>query len=105
MKCIEEWETAHNSNRQYEVKLSRIRIGHTRLTTSDIDEHWNTLCNHITAGANLHIPTTRYKLMTALTMSTKTKNLLKIYNDRYTLYKYNMSNDKIQILGPLQFLV
>ena len=29
---IEEWESAHNSNRQYEVKLSRIRIGHTRLT-------------------------------------------------------------------------
>ena len=29
---IEEWESAHNRNRQYEVKLSRIRIGHTRLT-------------------------------------------------------------------------
>ena len=30
--CIEEWESAHNSSRQYEVKLSRLRIGHTRLT-------------------------------------------------------------------------
>ena len=29
---IEEWESAHNSNRKYEVKLSRIHIGHTRLT-------------------------------------------------------------------------
>ena len=29
---IEEWESAHNSCRQYEVKLSRIPIGHTRLT-------------------------------------------------------------------------
>ena len=72
------------------------------MTTSDIDEHWNTLCNHITAGANLHIPTTRYKLIPALTMSTKTKNLLKIYNDRYTLYKYNMTNDKIQILANIK---
>ena len=25
---IEEWESAHNSNRQYKIKLSRIRIGH-----------------------------------------------------------------------------
>ena len=29
---IEEWESAHRSCRQYEVKLSRLRIGHTRLT-------------------------------------------------------------------------
>ena len=29
---IEEWESVHNSCRQYEVKLARIRIGHTRLT-------------------------------------------------------------------------
>ena len=29
---IEECESARNSCRQYEVKLSRIRIGHTRLT-------------------------------------------------------------------------
>ena len=30
--CIEEWENSHNSCRQYKVKLSRVRIGHTRLT-------------------------------------------------------------------------
>ena len=29
---IEEWQNTHNSCRQYEVKLSRLRIGHTRLT-------------------------------------------------------------------------
>ena len=29
---IKEWESAYNSCRQYEVKLSRIRIGHSRLT-------------------------------------------------------------------------
>ena len=29
---IKEWKSAHNSCRQYEVKLSRICIGHTRLT-------------------------------------------------------------------------
>ena len=29
---IEEWECVHNSCRQYEIKLSRLRIGHTRLT-------------------------------------------------------------------------
>ena len=29
---IEEWESVHNSCRQYEIKLSRLRIGHTRLT-------------------------------------------------------------------------
>ena len=29
---IEMYESAHNSCRQYDVKLSRIRIGHTRLT-------------------------------------------------------------------------
>ena len=30
--CIEEWESAHNSCGQYEVKLSRMRIGYTRVT-------------------------------------------------------------------------
>ena len=29
---IEEWESVHNSCRQYEVKLNKIRIGDTRLT-------------------------------------------------------------------------
>ena len=29
---IEEWESVYNSCRKYEVKLSSIRIGHTRLT-------------------------------------------------------------------------
>ena len=29
---IEEWQNTHNSCRQYEVKLSRLQIGHTRLT-------------------------------------------------------------------------
>ena len=29
---IKEWESAHNSCRQYKVKLSKIRIRHTRLT-------------------------------------------------------------------------
>ena len=29
--CIEEWESAHNSYRQHEVKLSP-QIGYTRLT-------------------------------------------------------------------------
>ena len=29
---IEEWESAHNSFSQYEVKLSWLCIGHTRLT-------------------------------------------------------------------------
>ena len=29
---IKEWENAHNSCRQYKVKSSRIRIGHTRLS-------------------------------------------------------------------------
>ena len=33
---IEEWENAQNSCRQYEVKLSRPSIGHTRLTHG----HW-----------------------------------------------------------------
>ena len=29
---IEEWESSHNSYREYEFKLSLICIGHTRLT-------------------------------------------------------------------------
>ena len=29
---IEEWESAQSNFRQYEVKLSRLHIGHTRLT-------------------------------------------------------------------------
>ena len=29
--CIKEWKGAHNSCRQYKVKLSRIHIGHIRL--------------------------------------------------------------------------
>ena len=28
--CFEEWESSHNSCKQYEVKLSRLRIRHTR---------------------------------------------------------------------------
>ena len=30
--CIKERESAHNSCKQFKVKLSRIRIGHTKLT-------------------------------------------------------------------------
>ena len=30
--AFKDWESAHNSCRQYEVKMSRIRNGHTRLT-------------------------------------------------------------------------
>ena len=30
--CIERWESTHNSIGQYEVKLSRFCIGHSRLT-------------------------------------------------------------------------
>ena len=34
---IEEWESAHNSCRQYEVKLNRLHIGHTtRLTNGHL---------------------------------------------------------------------
>ena len=54
------------------------------MNTSDIDKHWDTLCNHIITGADQYIPKTRYRLIPSLTMSTKTKNLLKIYNDRFT---------------------
>ena len=31
-RLIEEWKSAHNSCRQFEVKLIRLRIGLTRLT-------------------------------------------------------------------------
>ena len=31
-QIIEEWESTYNSNRQYEVKLGRPRIGHSRMT-------------------------------------------------------------------------
>ena len=72
------------------------------MNTSDIDKHWDTLCKHIITGADQHIPKTRYTLIPSLTMSTKTKNLLKIYNDRYTLYKHNMTNDKNQILANIK---
>ena len=35
---IKEWESTQNSSRQYEVKLSKIRIGHTKtnLWTFDV---------------------------------------------------------------------
>ena len=40
---IEKWESTHNSCRQFEVKLNRLRIRHTRLTKSHLmtkgDEH------------------------------------------------------------------
>ena len=72
------------------------------MNTSDIDKHWNTLCKHIITGADQYIPKTRFKLIPSLTMSTKTKKLLKIYNDKYTIYKHNMTNDKIQILANIK---
>ena len=72
------------------------------MNTSDIDKHWDTLCKHIITGAYQHIPKTRYKLIPSLMMSTKTKNLLKIYNDRYTLYKHNITQEKIQILNNIK---
>ena len=41
---IKEWESTHNSCRQYEVNLSRLHIGHTRLT----QEHFKTRNNQHT---------------------------------------------------------
>ena len=38
---IEEWESAHNSCRQYEIKLSRKRIEHTRLTNGHLMSRTN----------------------------------------------------------------
>ena len=29
--CIKEWKKTHNSCRNYEIKLNRLHIGHTRL--------------------------------------------------------------------------
>ena len=72
------------------------------MTTEQIDKSWETLCEHIIRGAKKHIPMKTYKLIPALTQSTKTKNLLQIYNNRHQLYKHNLTADKIQILNNIR---
>ena len=46
--CIEEWESAHNRCRQYEVKL----VGHTRLTHGHLMSKNNhqPICSNTTCG-------------------------------------------------------
>ena len=49
---IEEWESAYNSCRQYEIKPSRIWIGHTRLTYAHLmskNEH-PSICRNAACG-------------------------------------------------------
>ena len=71
------------------------------MTTDEIDKSWETLCEHIIRGAKKHIPMKTYKLIHALTQSTKTKNLLQIYNNRHQLYNHNLTADKVQILNNI----
>ena len=72
------------------------------MTTDDIDKELESLCDHIIQGANNNIPKKTYKLIPVLTQSTKTKNLLQIYNNRYNIYKHNLSPQRIQILNNIK---
>ena len=48
---IEEWESIHNSCRQYEIKLSILRIGHTRLTQGYLmSRNEQPKCNYTPCG-------------------------------------------------------
>ena len=72
------------------------------MTTDQIDKSWEILCNHIIQGANNSIPMKTYKLIPSLTQSTKTRNLLQIYNNRHNIYKDNLTAERVQILNNIK---
>ena len=72
------------------------------MSTDEIEKQWEIICSHIIEGADAHIPKTKYKLIPAQTLSTRTKNLLRIYNERHNIYKDNITQEKIQILNNIK---
>ena len=72
------------------------------MTTDEIDKSWETLCEHIIQGAKNNIQMKIYKLIPASIHSTKTKNLLQIYNNRQNIYKDNLTAERVQILNNIK---
>ena len=70
--------------------------------TSEIDRHWEKLFNHMIEGANKYILKSSYKIIPAFTPSTRTKNLLKIFNQRHNLHKHNITEDIKNMLNNIQ---
>ena len=69
--------------------------------TEQIDELWTTFTNHILNGAHNYIPKTSYKIIPSFTLSTRTKNLQKIYSERHKQYQNNITPENIQILNTI----
>ena len=59
-------------------------------------------CKHIIQDAENNIPKKTYKLIPALTQSTKTKNLLQIYKNRHNIYKQNLTPERAIILKNIK---
>ena len=70
--------------------------------TSEIDKQWNILIDHIMQGANKFIPKTRYKITPAYTPSTRTKNLINIYNQRHNIHKNNITEEINNMLNTIK---
>ena len=69
--------------------------------TAEIDVQWDRLIKHIIEGADRFIPKTHYKIIPAFTPSTKTKNLLHIFNQRHNLHKNNITEDIKDMLNNI----
>ena len=72
------------------------------MNTQDLDQHWETLNNHILEGAKKFIPTRKYKLIPSFTFSNRTRILAKIYDERNKEYKNNMDINKAEILQRIK---
>ena len=73
-----------------------------QMNTEDIDQHWETLNNHILEGAKKFIPTKNHKLIQAFTLSNRTRILSNIYNERNIEYRDNMDINRAEILRRIQ---
>ena len=67
-----------------------------------IDTKWEELIDNIQNAANLFIPKNNYRIIPVFNLSTKTKNLQIIYNQRHNLYKQNITNEQKEILDTIK---
>lgn len=67
-----------------------------------IDTKWQELIDNIQNAANLFIPKNNYRIIPVFNLSTKTKNLQIIYNQRHNLYKQNITNEQKEILDTIK---
>ena len=70
--------------------------------TSEIDKPWEILMNHIIEGANKYVPKINFKIIPAFFLSSKTRNLQNIYNQRHNLHKHNITENIKNTLNTIQ---